>query len=221
MKIDRLLILFWAIISMIALSLVSPVMANGKKPTTKPTSQTTTTHQAKNNIFDKEFRTLEADEAGLLVIQMMSKIQIASDKSPSVTVLLHKNKTVSVGLSGNIKNEKTQENIRKLQEALDKQYGVGKYRVGFETMGENNGLVPVTNSNAVGMCGEPKCSTVAKENPSPIIGFAIIWRGKKENPYPLEAEDAKKFKTNQMKMCATCKANKTVYENYINNSGKK
>lgn len=64
---------------------------------------------------------------------------------------------------------------------------------------------------------------IAKSNPSPVIGFAIIWRGKRSNPYPIKPSEAKKrgLSVNQMYMCATCQASKSAYEKYINNSSKK
>lgn len=58
---------------------------------------------------------------------------------------------------------------------------------------------------------------------SPVTGFAIMWRGKGDNPYPIKADEAKQrgLSSNQMYMCATCEFNKEIYEQYINNSIKK
>ena len=63
----------------------------------------------------------------------------------------------------------------------------------------------------------------AKDNPSPVTGFAIMWLGQKNNPYPIKQDEAKQrgLSQNQMYMCATCKLNKEIYEQYINNSSKK
>ncbi|MDO4896706.1 MAG: hypothetical protein Q3971_05015 [Moraxella sp.] len=83
---------------------------------------------------------------------------ISEDRSLAANIMLHKNRTVSVGLSGNVRNEKTQQNMQNLQSVLDRKYGSGRYKVGFNTLGENQGLVQVKDSNMVGLCAEPKCT---------------------------------------------------------------
>lgn len=137
--------------------------------------------------------------------------------------MLHQDGTVSVGLSGDITKPATVQRIKATQQALDKKYGIGKYKVGTDTLSDAHGLNPVKGSNQVGVCAEPKCSVAAKDNPSPVTGFAIMWRGKSDNPYPIKQDEAKDrgLSSNQMYMCATCEFNKEIYEQYINNSSKK
>lgn len=61
-------------------------------------------------------------------------------------------------------------------------------------------LIQVEGSNVIGRCAEPKCAFVAKNNPSRIIGFAILWRGRGANPYPLAQKELKDrgLSSNQM-----------------------
>ncbi len=92
-----------------------------------------------------------------------------------------------------------------------------------DTLNDAQGLKKVDGSNDVGACAEPKCSVAAKDNHSPVTGFAIMWRGKGDNPYPIKQDEAKQrgLSSNQMYMCATCEFNKEIYEQYIDNSSKK
>ena len=63
----------------------------------------------------------------------------------------------------------------------------------------------------------------AARNPSPVTGFAIMWRGKGDNPHPIDPAVAKArgLSPNQMYMCPTCELNRPQYEQIINNRMKR
>lgn len=175
-----------------------------------------------HNVYDESFRTVAADREGQKVIQAMEGV-VSSKYSQTVNIMLHQDGTVSVGLSGNLGSSKTLARIQATQQALDKKYRAGKYIVSTDTLNGTQGLKKVDGSNEVGTCAEPKCSVAAKDNPSPVTGFAIMWRGRGDNPYPIKQDEAKDrgLSSSQMYMCATCEFNKEIYEQYINNSSKK
>ena len=135
-----------------------------------------------HNVYDESFRTVAADREGQKVIQAMEGV-VSSKYSQTVNIMLHQDGTVSVGLSGNLGSSKTLARIQATQQALDKKYGAGKYIVSADTLNGTQGLKKVGGSNEVGTCAEPKCSVAAKDNPSPVTGFAIMWRGKDNNPF--------------------------------------
>lgn len=139
-----------------------------------------------------------------------------------VSVMLHANRTVSVGISGDLNSSRTQQRIQIAQKALDKS-SVGAYTIGTGTLDGSHGLIKVDTGNRVGVCAEPKCAFVAKNNPSPVIGFAILWCGRGVNPYPLSQKElsGRNLSSNQMYMCDTCQASRLAYERYINNANKK
>ena len=63
----------------------------------------------------------------------------------------------------------------------------------------------------------------AARNPSPVTGFATMWRGRGDNPHPINPADAKArgLSPNQMYMCPTCELNRRLYERIINNRRKR
>ena len=65
--------------------------------------------------------------------------------------------------------------------------------------------------------------TATRNNPSPVTGFATMWRGKGDNPHPINSADAKArgLSPNQMYMCPTCELNRRRYERIINNRMKR
>lgn len=114
------------------------------------------------------------------------------------------------------------------REALDAKYGAGKYKVSTQTLDESHGLRQPKrddqmSTNKVGRCAEPKCAAAARDNPSPVTGFATMWRGKGDNPHPIDPADAKArgLSPNQMYMCPTCEPNRPRYEQIINNRMKR
>ena len=180
-----------------------------------------------NHVYDERFRTIAADREGQKVIAAMNGV-VTSKRSPTIQIALHKNGTVSVGLSGDITNLRTQQHIAATQRALDTKYGAGKYKVSAQTLDESHGLHQPKNdghpnTNKIGVCAEPKCAAAARDNPSPMTGFAIMWRGRGDNPYPINPADAKArgLSPNQMYMCPTCEPNRPRYEQIMNNRMKR
>ena len=177
-----------------------------------------------NHVYDERFRTVAADREGQKVIAAMNGV-VSSRYASTIQIALHKNGTVSVGLSGNMNTIETQQRVAATQRALDTKYGAGKYKVSTETLNESDGLHELTSpyANKVGRCAEPKCAAAARDNPSPMTGFAIMWRGRGDNPYPINPADAKArgLSPNQMYMCPTCELNRPRYEQIINNRMKR
>lgn len=71
----------------------------------------------------------------------MNKLQISKTKSQTVNIMLHKNHTVSVGLSGDLNSPKTLERIQAVQQALDEISDFkGQYKVSTQTLNDTHGL---------------------------------------------------------------------------------
>ena len=68
--------------------------------------------------------------------------------------------------------------------------------------------------NPIGKCAEPNCAVTASKNPSPITGSSTVWRGKGDNKHPVPGGHP-----DEMIFCATCNANKQIYNNVA--TGKK
>ena len=166
-----------------------------------------------NNLFDISYRTLAAEKEGEKVVNAMKGI-VAKDKSQSVTVMVHNDGKISVGLSGNIDAKRTQTTISNVQNKLDKTYGKGKYFVSTGTLTESNGVVQYPGGNKAGLCGEPKCAFQAGTNSSAVNSVAVLWRGVGDNPYPLKNRGS--LSSKQMSLCPTCEGNKGIYSNTAN-----
>lgn len=172
------------------------------------------------SVFDN--RTPSAEAAGKNVVDVMDGL-VSPTKSPVVQVFTHENGTVSVGLSGQM-SPATAARIATVQAALDKKYGPGVYKVGTTTLDGSNGLVRALDAdgnpigNALGVCAEPKASTAASSNPSPITGSTTLWRGKGDNPHAYTGPSGGKLSPAQMNPCATCGLphNQAIYNNAAN-----
>ncbi|MCE3607229.1 PAAR domain-containing protein [Massilia sp. P8910] len=176
------------------------------------------------SVFD--MRTPAAQTAADNVVAVM-KGTVSPTKSPVVQVFTHENGTVSVGLSGDIAAPSTASRVAAVQAALDKKYGPGIYKVGTTTLNESNGIVRAVDAdgnvigNAPGVCAEPKASTAAAQNQSPINGSATVWRGKGPNPHTYTGDKAGSLSGDQMNPCATCGTphNQGIYNNAANGGG--
>lgn len=151
-------------------------------------------------------RTPEATAKAQNVVGELNNILGDGKRAPNpvVSVITHKNGTVSVGFSGEA-SPKNIETARQLQNVLNKKYG-DKYTVKAEPMPTDK-LDTIEGGNRVGNCAESKVVNAAHDNPSEITGMDTVWRSsKKENPYPY-AENS-----NQMNPCLTCSDLKNIEE---------
>jgi len=158
------------------------------------------------NVSSYPTRTSEATAEAQNVVDELKNILGDGRRAPNpaVSVITHKDGTVSVGFSGEA-SPKNIETARQLQNALNKKYG-DKYTVKAEPMPTEK-LKIVKGGNDVGTCAESKVVNAAHNNPSEITGMDTVWRSsKKENPYPY-AEDS-----NQMNPCLTCSHNINIEE---------
>ena len=142
---------------------------------------------------------------------------VRKDRARSITIMTHADGTVSVGLAGDIDSSKSIEIIKRTQAQLDKMYGKGQYTVGTTTLNGDDGIVFI-GDNRPGMCGEGKCAQAAAQNPSPVTGFAVAWRGKGPVPHPYTGANKDSLSPNQMGFCATCSdpQNQAIYSNTAN-----
>ncbi|MGE7129343.1 pre-toxin TG domain-containing protein [Lysinibacillus xylanilyticus] len=158
------------------------------------------------NVTSYPPRTSEATAKAQNVVGELNNILGDGKRAPNpvVSVITHKNGTVSVGFSGEA-SPKNIETARQLQNALNKKYG-DKYTVKAEPMPTEK-LDTIEGGNRVGNCAESKVVNAAHDNPSKITGMDTVWRSsKKENPYPY-AENS-----NQMNPCLTCSDIKNIEE---------
>ena len=188
---------------------IVPAAALGSVKAPSATSGTRT-----NNIFDMSYRTSIADKEGQKILGAMNGI-VSERRSKSVTVMVHNNGKVSVGLSGDINTKGMSDVISNLQRRLDKTYGKDKYFVGTSTIDKSstNGVIQY-GSNKLGLCGEPKCALQAGKSSSSVNGVAVLWRGKEANPYPLNNRG--NLSSNQMRLCETCQGNSNIYSDIAN-----
>ena len=147
--------------------------------------------------------------------------------SPVVAVFLHEDGTVSVGISGAARGNKTNnEYARQLENALNESAGEKKYTVSSIVDGELIDMILENESSkrypkagqkvpSIGVCAEPKAASAAHGNDKPIVGFDVrYYDGNGEgNKYILEGANS----PNQMAPCDRCKVNEEVYMNYANN----
>ena len=169
------------------------------------------------NIFEDKNRTVLADIEAQNVIAAMHEV-VTTKRAKSITVMTHADGTVSVGIAGDLDNSKSIDIIERTQANLDKMYGKGRYNVGTTSLYEADGIIPVKDGNVPGVCGEGKCVQAASQNPSPVTGFATMWRGDGPNPYPYTGLNMGNLSSNQMGFCATCNApqNQAIYSNTAN-----
>ena len=94
-------------------------------------------------------------------------------------------------------------------------------------MNNTDGIIHPINSfgdkvgNLPGVCGEPKCASIAGVNSSQITGYAAVWHGKWENPYPYVNEvNSLILSKNQMDNCPTCRNihNQQIYSDKATSS---
>ena len=80
------------------------------------------------------------------------------------------------------------------------------------TLDQKSGVVKINNGNTPVICGEAKCSVAAGTSSSEVTGFATVWRGTKNNPYPMKSSN-NGLSSNQMDFCPTCKnpSNQSIY----------
>ncbi|EPY05637.1 hypothetical protein PAALTS15_18953 [Paenibacillus alvei TS-15] len=110
--------------------------------------------------------------------------------NPVVSVITHRDGTVSVGISGEA-SPKNIETARQLQNALNKKYG-DKYTVKAEPMPTEN-LYTIEGSNTAGTCAESKVVNAAHDNPSKITGMVLFGAHLKKKSVSI----CRKFKPNE------------------------
>ncbi|MCI8628264.1 MAG: RHS repeat-associated core domain-containing protein [Firmicutes bacterium] len=131
------------------------------------------------------------------------------EKNPTISIFIHENGQVSVGISGASEGKHYSFKFaEKLQETLNNEAGYNKYIVSPITDDELRSqiLYPVGNGNLPGVCAEPKAATAAHSIGSPIIGM--------DTRYYKNVEG---LNANQMDPCDTCKHYEEVYMKYANN----
>lgn len=142
------------------------------------------------------------------VLDVMERMGISPEARKVVTVYVHADGTVSVGLSGR-PGAKNRAFAQQLEHALNggapTKKRPPKYNVARDTMNVDE-LVPVSGGNSLGECAEPKAAEAANPNRSPIVGTDTRWRGEGENPYPYTGTntDGAPVDPRQMNPCATC-----------------
>jgi len=122
-------------------------------------------------------RTPEATAKAQNVVGELNNILGDGKRAPNpvVSVITHKNGTVSVGFSGEA-SPKNIETARQLQNVLNKKYG-DKYTVKAEPMPTDK-LDTIEGGNRVGNCAESKVVNAAHDNPSEITGMDTVWRSR-------------------------------------------
>ncbi len=149
------------------------------------------------------------------------------NRSQATAVFLHEGGDVSVGISGEARgNRINNEYAKQLENALNESAGEKRYTVSSITdddlmmdiaQAERNAKFPKAGQNVPrrGDCAEPKAASAAHQNDNPIIGFDVRhYNGNGDgNRYPLENADS----PNQMRVCDRCGINEEVYMNYANN----
>lgn len=150
-----------------------------------------------------------------MVAAAMERCAVSKRKSGSVTVFVHEDGTVSVGISGRSRTESIIETARKLQNELGDKYTVSPYSM------PTDNIKPIGKGNDVGVCSEPKAAEAAHNNPSPIVGMDTVWRGKGKNNHPYRGENlgtVVEGKYEQMGPCETCADPDNIkeYMNYAN-----
>lgn len=142
---------------------------------------------------------------------------------PSITVLIHKDGSVSVGFSGKVNEDLSKQVADKLSQlqkrkgktALNKKYYVSTLEIPREQLDDVR-KKDIRNVPALNNCGEPKAMAVAHSNPSEITGIDTVWRG--FEPIPHKTDEYKDprliYVYPQMTACDQCKNNVTNYFEY-------
>lgn len=168
------------------------------------------------NRYEKEFsnvsyppRTKQAREMAQKVAKIIDNLGIGKEIFRTVTVFVHENGSVSIGLSGRSKNDDYQKNVKLLQEYLNNLKDGHDYTVATQSIPIDH-LVQVNKKGACpkGNCAEPKAAYAAHSNSSPITGYDTVWRGNDDNNYPFtgenEGEELEDSEYEQMDPCKTC-----------------
>lgn len=209
---------------------------------------------AKFSYGDRYYQTVEAAQQAKIVIDLMNGIKpifmnsIQSPKKPivekpkvglanpdkfsSVTVIVHEDKKVTVGISG-IDSKGYQDVVKNIQKALNEvtqaeQEFLDKkgnseeaynYTISTQTLTikeypdlkqgkeepffNKDGIEKVYDSNVPGKCSEAWAVKGASKTSNKIIGYATAWRNDvKPNPHPMDKPPNKIV--NHMKPCNTC-----------------
>jgi RHS repeat-associated protein len=131
------------------------------------------------------------------------------------TVILHKNGTVSVAISGSDPERMTSarevvEELNHRYPAVPPTYATARERIPIErleTAGEDDqGRTAPDRGN----CAEPLAATTAGENPSPPIAFQTFWVGQGEAPEHHQIPDRPRIGDDGaelMNACRTCQLN--------------
>lgn len=138
------------------------------------------------NIFPK--RTEKAHKVAQKIARIMKELQI----SGALTVFIHEDKTISIGISGEI-TEDFRQKVDKLQKKLDAAQKSGELKkcmVSTETIPMDH-LNEINDLNACkrGVCSESKAACAAHLNPYKVIEYDVVWCGNSKNPYPLKSKE--------------------------------
>ncbi|HOV28163.1 MAG TPA: RHS repeat-associated core domain-containing protein, partial [Pseudobacteroides sp.] len=166
-------------------------------------------------------RTLEAQAECQKVVDILNSLKASDDIStPVVTVFIHEDGTVSIGISGKSGGYNTRNTANMLEEALNKEMP-GKYKVSPVIDKKLMNILLQTGKgqpgNPIGNCAEPKAVTAASVNTSPITGMDTRWRLSEEvkpNPHKYTGPNATDI--SQMNPCDTCKVYESEYMLFAN-----
>lgn len=142
-----------------------------------------------------------SEAAAIRVRDAMDRAGIGKTVARSVGVLTHKDETVTIAVSGNARE--VQKVYNRLKQTLDAEFGPSNYRFGPAEM-DTTGFAPITLDDRElikDTCAEPRLFQGARTHDSPVTGMTVIWRGKGENPYPLEPG------SDFMDPCQSCQIN--------------
>lgn len=146
------------------------------------------------------------------VTETYQNLHPTPSKEKSITVIVHEDGTVSVGLSGKdpARTETTQRLVTKLNEGKDPPV--------YRTSGpvDSRGLDSVSGSPQAGNCSEAQAAQASGTSTSPPKDYQTVWAkgemdGKTSQKHGLEGRPKTKGGFEKMKACDTCACNSGKY----------
>ncbi|EPX64761.1 hypothetical protein D187_000183 [Cystobacter fuscus DSM 2262] len=144
---------------------------------------------------------IDSERAMQVVLDELQKAGVGKNRVPSVTVLSHKNGSVTIGVSGEASTVKYVKDA--LSDRLPSNYTVA------DALPEDFPVEPALYPNgqmiASRTCGEPKAWNAASQNPSPVTGQSVKFRGDPaKNKYRVDENNPEDV---NMKPCPSCDLN--------------
>jgi hypothetical protein len=136
-----------------------------------------------------------AEKAALQFDEILKKGSVGENQAPAIQALVHESGIVTVSVSGS----KSLKIFNRIKDFLPDnfKFGMKKLEIGLEEIEH-----PITGKNyASADCCEISGYSQAGSNPSPVVNGAVLWRGTKPNPYPIEP--GSRF----MNPCPSCRFN--------------